>query len=154
MFSRREFLAYGAIAASSVLTGAPGDVPECDGVPCVDYHVHVGNELSIDQAVRFLFVAASNSALFSMPASQGKAMRSATMTDCMPGYDRLKASRSSRASRQRASIGFLRSPKARLRSWTMYRRMHWACPIDWANQCKSGNRIFGQRIRRTSWITT
>jgi histidinol phosphatase-like PHP family hydrolase len=51
MFNRREFLAYGAIAASSIWTGASRDVPDCDGVPCVDYHVHVGNEVSIDQAV-------------------------------------------------------------------------------------------------------
>ncbi|HEV2444557.1 MAG TPA: hypothetical protein VGS58_01490 [Candidatus Sulfopaludibacter sp.] len=52
--SRREFLLIGASATLSKLTATPAadDVPVRDGIPWVDYHVHIGDEVSVDQAIR------------------------------------------------------------------------------------------------------
>ena len=51
--SRRDLLAYGATGALSRLAWAadPNEIPIRGGIPQVDYHVHVGEEISVDRAV-------------------------------------------------------------------------------------------------------
>jgi histidinol phosphatase-like PHP family hydrolase len=49
VLARREFLILAAALTSSL--PAADDIPVRDGIPQVDYHVHIGDELTIDQAV-------------------------------------------------------------------------------------------------------
>ncbi|HEV3198576.1 MAG TPA: hypothetical protein VGZ73_11725 [Bryobacteraceae bacterium] len=51
MLSRRELLAISACGPWSPPAAAADDIPIRDGVPYVDYHVHVGDEISVDRAV-------------------------------------------------------------------------------------------------------
>lgn len=50
MLTRRELLALSSAGLLSRLASAD-DIPLYDGVPQVDYHVHVGDEVTIDRAV-------------------------------------------------------------------------------------------------------
>jgi hypothetical protein len=56
--SRREMIALSAVGVCSLVAPAPAvldaaacDFPIRDGVPAVDYHAHIGDGISIDQAV-------------------------------------------------------------------------------------------------------
>ena len=53
MLSRREMILISATGMLSKLTAAftADGIPVRDGIPRVDYHVHVGDEVSVDQAV-------------------------------------------------------------------------------------------------------
>ncbi len=52
MLNRREALALCAGAGLSQFAGAADQIPMRDGIPSVDYHVHVGDELSVGRAIQ------------------------------------------------------------------------------------------------------
>lgn len=59
MVTRRELLGMGAFGVFSLVASAPDDasgaecdVPVRDGVPRVDYHVHIGDGITVPQAAR------------------------------------------------------------------------------------------------------
>lgn len=50
MLSRRDVLSAGVVGGLAKFAGA-ADIPIRDGIPRVDYHVHVGDGVSVDQAI-------------------------------------------------------------------------------------------------------
>jgi hypothetical protein len=116
MLSRRELLVLGA-AMRNLLPGTIS--PFVDGLPQVDYHVHIGDELTVAQAVQISERRGMKFGLLQHAGEADSVTPSAMTPRSTLGCTRWMGNRCLKASKPKPSIRCLHFPK-RLPGWTTF----------------------------------